>query len=146
MENIKCSDIGFGTYNCAYTVMLPYFVKCLYEENIEDFTDKMVAIDKCLLTEITELWKMGIKTTGCCCGHGDVTKCFIGVKEEYIPQMKEMGYKVFFNSIRPEDEDSFVPKTNLKYGDIPYSEFSYADHNMDVTTEQIANVIYNKKH
>ena len=53
---MKCTDIGFGTYNCAYNIMLPYLVK--------DPTDpkgapqpKTVAIDKCLLPEILSLWE-----------------------------------------------------------------------------------------
>jgi hypothetical protein len=68
-----------------------------------------------LLPEILNLWEKGVKTTGCCCGH-DRKPPFIGVKEEYIDTMKSLGYNVQPNSCRPTDEDSFVPKTKLKYG------------------------------
>ena len=103
----QCSDVGFGTYSCAYNIMLPYLVRG---------EPKTVAIDKCLLPEIVALWEQGIKTTGCCCGHGNTELAFIGVREEHIPKMKKLGYIVFHNPCRPGDEDSFVPKTKLKYG------------------------------
>jgi len=49
---------------------------------------------------------MDIVTTGCCCGHNEV-EGFIGVEDQYIPQMKALGYEVQYNPTRPEDEDSF---------------------------------------
>lgn len=112
---MKCSEIGFGTYDCAYNVMLPYYVTDPTAEKKEKQT-KVVCIDKCLLPEILKLWEKGIKTTGCCCGHGNPDMAFIGVKDEYIEKMKDLGYSVQFNECRPGDEDSFVPMTDLKYG------------------------------
>jgi hypothetical protein len=76
----------------------------------------LVSIDKCLIHEVIDLWEKGIKTTGCCCGHGRRELAFIGVAKEFIPRMKEMGYQVQFNPSRPDDEDSFVPKTPFVYG------------------------------
>lgn len=107
---MRCIDIGFGTADCAYNVMTPF--KCGFDNDY-----KMVNIDKCLLTEVKDLWERGIKTTGCCCGHGKHTP-FIGVFPEDIPRMKELGYQVAVNSCRPDDEDSFVPKTTFEYGEI----------------------------
>lgn len=111
---MKCSDIHFGTYDCVYNIMLPYKVKFPWEDDSQ-LTTKTVAIDKCLLPEILSLWEQGIKTTGCCCGHGQSSKAFIGVKPEFIPRMKELEYTVYYNSCRPNDEDSFIPKTMLTY-------------------------------
>lgn len=108
---MKCHEIGFGTYECAYNIMPPF--KCGFGNEF-----KYVAVDKCLIKEIIDLWEQGIHTTGCCCGHGDSSKAFIGVDFKDIDKMKELGYKVHFNSCRPEDEDSFVPKTTLSYGEI----------------------------
>lgn len=110
----KCSDIQFGTYDCGYNIMLPYYVTDPTDKENRKQT-KMVCIDKCLLPEILSLWESGIKTTGCCCGHGNSSMAFIGVKEEYIPKMKAMGYVVHHNECRPDAEDSFTPKTALKY-------------------------------
>ena len=111
---MKCKEINFGTYDCAYNIMLPYYVT--------DPTDAkqspqahIVAIDKCLLPEILKIWEMGIKTTGCCCGHGREGMSFIGVRPEHIDRMKSLGYEVRFNECRPGDEDSFIPKTQMDY-------------------------------
>lgn len=110
----RCSEILFGSYDCGYNIMLPYYVTDPTDKEHRKQT-KMVCIDKCLLPEILSLWEDGIKTTGCCCGHGDKSMAFIGVKEEYIPKMKAMGYVVQYNECRPNDEDSFIPKTKLNY-------------------------------
>lgn len=111
---MKCEDIKFGTYDCAYNIMLPYLV-IDPSDSKQKPQAKTVAIDKCLLPEILKLWEMGIKTTGCCCGHGEENMSFIGVRPEYIGTMKSLGYKVRFNECRPDDEDSFVPKTRFSY-------------------------------
>lgn len=112
---MDCKDICFGTYDCAYNIMLPWLVRdpTLPDSPPEPYT---AAIDKCLLPEIIHLLEMGIKTTGCCCGHGNQDMAFIGVSPEYIPRMKELGYIVQPNPCRPGDEDSFCPKTELQYG------------------------------
>lgn len=107
---MQCADISFGSADCAYNIMTPFKCGC-------DADFKMVNIDKCLLTEVKDLWERGIKTTGCCCGH-DKQPPFIGVEFEFIPQMKALGYQVAYNSCRPDDEDHFIPKTVLSYGEI----------------------------
>lgn len=112
---MRCSDIGFGTYNCAYNIMLPYLVKDPTDPDRPPFP-KTVAIDKCLLPEILKLWELGIKTTGCCCGHGNKNLAFIGVDPRYIGKMKQLGYTVQFNPCRPDDEDTFYPMTDIVYG------------------------------
>lgn len=71
-----------------------------------------VNLDPCIASEIIKLWRKGIVTTGCCCGHNLKDGfAFIGVEERFIPKMKELGYKVAFNKCRPNDEDSFIPKS-----------------------------------
>lgn len=92
-----CKDIEIGEYGNQATVLWP-------------FSNRFICIDKCLFDEITLLWSMDIITTGCCCGHNKLDG-FIGVEFGCIKQMKELGYKVQFNHMRPNDEDSFTPKT-----------------------------------
>ena len=85
------------------------------------FSNRFLCIDRCLLNEVSLLWSLDIVTTGCCCGH-NIAEPYIGVEFEYIDQMKSLGYTVNFNSSRPKDEDSFVPKsiiTNIKDHDLP---------------------------
>jgi hypothetical protein len=67
-----------------------------------------ICLDACISQEVQDLWDLGITTTGCCCGHNQIAG-FIGVIDEDIPKMKEMGYEVMFNPSRPEAEDSFSP-------------------------------------
>jgi hypothetical protein len=108
---MQCNEIKFATYECAYNIMPPFKTGTFKEF-------RYVAIDKCLIKEIIDLWEQGIKTTGCCCGHGQSDKAFIGVDFEHIGKMKALGYEVRINPLRPNDEDSFVPKTQLNYGEI----------------------------
>jgi len=100
---MKCTEVEFGTFQCAYCIDLPYLV---------DGRRKNVAIDKCLLPEVLKLWEQGIKTTGCCCGHGR-EEPYIGVDFGDIEKMKSLGYRVQYNPSRPDDEDSFFPKTQI---------------------------------
>lgn len=112
---MKCEDIEFGTYGCVYNIVLPWLTKdpCNPEHPPEPY---IAAIDKCLLPEILYLWEQGIKTTGCCCGHGKKTP-YIGVEPKFIEQMISLGYDVQFNPCRPGDNDTFFPKTKLKFGE-----------------------------
>jgi len=104
---MNCKDIDFGTYYCSYSIYLPWKVKFKWE-NIDSSRWQCVEIDKCLLPEILKLWEMGIKTTGCCCGHGDSSKAFISVQNEFISKMLDLGYITALGG--------FKPKTKLKYG------------------------------
>ena len=106
---MKCNKAKIGTYDCVYCIMPPFETGC-FEKKF-----KFVSIDKCLLREILDLWEQGIKTTGCCCGHG-TTEAYIGVEFEDIDKMKALGYKIQYNPSRPNDEDSFYPKTLVDYG------------------------------
>lgn len=114
IKNVRaCADIPFQTYECCYHITLPWLCKYPWED--DSMKEPMtVSIDKCLLPEILELWEMGIKTTGCCCGHGKQS-AFIGVDFDDIQKMKDLGYEVYHNECRPNDEDSFVPKTVMCY-------------------------------
>lgn len=69
-----------------------------------------ISVDRCLLAELRLLWKQGIVTNGCCCGHNEWREwAYIGVRPADIPRMKALGYTVRRNPMRPNDEDSFIP-------------------------------------
>lgn len=120
-KNIRCKDIDYGTYQCAYNIYVPWLCKLPYEDDGQK-KQKAVCIDKCLLPEILRLWEAGIKTTGCCCGHGK-SEPFINVIEDDIQKMKDLGYQVQYNPFRPETEDTFYPKTVLDYGVAKCTEY-----------------------
>jgi len=98
----NCVDVDIGSYDNQICLNAP-----------EHMNYKFLCIDKCLIDEIKYLWSLGIKTTGCCCGHNKI-EGFIGVEFDDIPKMKALGYIVRRNEIRPNDEDSFYPKTIYK--------------------------------
>lgn len=68
-----------------------------------------VVVDPCLKDEIKYLWSLGIITTGCCCGH-NIGFAYIGVEEDFIPEMEKLGYKHQLNPMNVEANDIFVPK------------------------------------
>lgn len=63
-----------------------------YRENrVKDgFGDKII-IDPCIVDEIKMLWKNGIITYGCCCGH-NIMNPYVNVDDSNIQQMLDMGY------------------------------------------------------
>lgn len=105
----KCVNIEIGSYENQICISPPADTK-MYAGMSDK--SKPICLDVCVAEEVQYLWFIGIVTTGCCCGHNMVSP-FIGVTDEDIPRMKEMGYKVAYNDCRPNDEDSFIPKTNL---------------------------------
>jgi hypothetical protein len=105
----NCKDIDLSTNDRFEVLIVPDNME-LYYTNQENQRRYRVSIDKCLVDEIKHLWSLGIKTTGCCCGH-NIVPPYIGVTDDCIPKMKELGYKVTHNPKRPESEDSFLPKS-----------------------------------
>ena len=113
-KQILCKDVEPQSYSCAYHIYLPWKCKFAWEDDSK-LEPKLVSIDKCLLSEIVSLWEMGIKTTGCCCGHGDASKAFISVHPTHIETMTNMGYKTYYNEFNPEAKDHFYPKSAFRY-------------------------------
>ena len=109
-------------YNCKKSVLTPpqKFIKC----NCSNDFKESIVVDACLEEEIKNLWSHGIKTCGCCCGHGRELG-FIEVTDECIQMMEELGYVHYiyqdeFGGV--ERKDAFIPKS---YGHIfdGYSEY-----------------------
>ena len=111
-------------YNCNKKILYPPKNFITYNI-ITDENNKYkneVKVDECLANEIEELWNKGIKTTGCCCGHGFVLG-YIEVTGECIEDMEKLGYVhyIYPNSCGGvERKDAFIPKT---YGHI-YNGYS----------------------
>ena len=73
---------------------------------------KILSIDACLKDEILFLWKKGIITTGCCCGHNKGEKFkYIGVHESCIQKMYDLGYENQKNLMDESRIDGFKPKS-----------------------------------
>lgn len=99
-------------YNCQKQILYP--PKNFIEYNCADGYKDSVCVDKCIANEIEGLWKQGIKTTGCCCGHGKELG-FIQVKDkESIVKMKQLGYQHYIYEDKfggAERLDAFIPQT-----------------------------------
>lgn len=105
MQNIKCRKSQIQDYRCQVCVKPPW-----------KSSKEWIGFDACLAKELFWLWDKGIITTGCCCGkHIDDKKdmSYIGVEDEFIEKMKELGYTVRINETDKTREDEFIPKTNL---------------------------------
>ncbi len=111
---VRCKDIGFGTYDCAYNIMVPWLCK-LPSEPEEARKPKYIAVDKCMLPEILNLWEAGIKTTGCCCGHGREAP-FISVAPEFVERLESAGYVHAVNMTNPDDNTCFFPMAIIAPG------------------------------
>ena len=77
-------------------------------DNEDIYKNYDIEIDDCLVEEIKYLWKKGIRTTGCCCGHKGKYQAYIGVLDGDIPKMLELGYKMSINEFGSIE---FEPKT-----------------------------------
>jgi len=95
-----CRESRIGEYRCY-----SYMVKS---------DGKIISVDTSIRPEIEVLDENGIRTIGCCCGHG-VMQPYIQVAPEYVQKMHELGYEEL-----PVDEHGngkwcFKPKTYLPF-------------------------------
>lgn len=102
-----CIDVEPGSYDNEIMLEIPDNVTLRYNAPGQEVR-KTVCIDQCLAEEIQHLWSLGITTTGCCCGHNK-TNGLIGVIDDDIQHMKDIGYEVVPNPSRPGDEEIFYP-------------------------------------
>lgn len=96
----RCKDIEFGSYDACVTVVLPWAGA------------KVRGIDACMVPEVAELWRQGIRTVESCCGHNQ-KHGYVAVEDEffhqmialgYAPDLRSGGYAVFLSKTEPEDE------------------------------------------
>lgn len=102
-------------YNCEKAILQP--PKDFISRNINGRYKTSVRVDKCLAKEITSLWEQGVKTLGCCCGHGKKLG-FIQVTNDSCKKMLEMGYVNYIYDDRfggIERKDAFIPKSYGHY-------------------------------
>lgn len=97
-------------YKCRKETIFPpeKFIKC----NCSDEYKESVTVDACLAGEIIWLWDKGVKTCGCCCGHGRHLG-FIQVPDDCVDQMRELGYQNYIYEEKfggPERKDTFIPQ------------------------------------
>ena len=89
-----CKNIEIGSYKNSVLVKNP-------------FTKKRIYIDRCILPEIKILWRKGIHTTGCCCGHNKTAPSIV-VTNKYRDNMVRLGYRKMYS---PYNKNIFYSKT-----------------------------------
>lgn len=90
----NCNNIGFGSEeNFAQQIMvdIPVHMGSYKQARLKEGLSDKICIDPCIIEEIQELWKLGIETHGCCCGHNKV-ESFVNVHEKDIYKMIKLGY------------------------------------------------------
>lgn len=102
----RCKNIEVGSYENQITLPRPPHMNG-HKEGSEN---ENLCLDACIAAEVRGLWRKGIITTGCCCGHNKQPP-YIGVIESQIPEMKALGYQVQPNHLDLTREDGFKPKT-----------------------------------
>lgn len=105
-----CENVKIGSYDNQIELQIPDCMADYRELRRREHFPETICVDACLGDEIQELWRQGIKTTGCCCGHNYLPP-FIGVEPEFEKRMLHLGYKIQLNENDPKRTDSFIPKS-----------------------------------
>ena len=85
-----------------------FIMKTVITDVNDVYKNEGIDVDECIAEEIEALWGVGVRTTGCCCGHGKTTGS-IGVEKVDIPTMIKLGYKNLHGRDRV-----FIPKSKCK--------------------------------
>jgi len=98
-----CVDVEIGSYGNQIQVSAPEHMRGL---SLGCMTIReSICLDRCIANEVQALWRDGVTTTGCCCGHNKTTG-YIGVYgEESKTRMLRLGYDLL------RSDDSFYPKS-----------------------------------
>ena len=119
IKRCKCDAKSYrcGEYTHPMVVLnLPdIYSRNLYRKGYTTKRKKQVAVDECLADEILNLWKFGVITTSCCCGH-NIRKLqpYIAVTSHSVDAMLKLGYRQIFNPLQPQSTQFFHPKS-VKY-------------------------------
>lgn len=92
----RCVNVEMGSYANQEVLTPPW-------------GGKPAGIDRCLQDEIEGLWRLGIVTVECCCGH-NVTTGYIAVGAGHEPTMRSLGYQP--DPRLPDRAEIFLPKTS----------------------------------
>lgn len=92
-----CVEVEMGTYANSVALMPPAGL---------GITRVPVTVDRCIADEVAGLWRVGVLTTGNCCGHNKADPFISVAREEDVATMRRMGYKS-----HADRDDHFYPKS-----------------------------------
>lgn len=107
----QCNNVEMGSYDNQRTIPVPahmaYYKRCRLNNGLQPF----ISVDKCCVPELVLLWKNGIHTYGCCCGHGK-ERPYINVAEcQYLAALK-LGFRPYRYPNDPKRKDTVYWPTN----------------------------------
>ena len=76
-----------------------------------------ISVDRCMAGQIISLWKAGIRTYGCCCGHGDRVG-MINVGEEDFEKALELGWEKYDFENAPDRRDTVLARSPYLYSQV----------------------------
>ena len=94
-EMCNCKKITPQSQECydqMVKIEIPDHMAEYRENRINAGLGKYVSIDPCIFIEIWQLWRNGIHTRGCCCGHNGANPSYVNVANTSIKKMLKMGY------------------------------------------------------
>ena len=100
-------------YNCKKRIIYPPKNFITYNCDSKKYKTNIL-VDECLADEIENLWNKGIRTTGCCCGHGKYLGFINVCQDDDIEKMEHLGYQhyIFEDDFGGEKrKDKFIPKS-----------------------------------
>ena len=91
----NCVNIEVGTYE-NQTLLGYYPIMREYRDNrvAAGLSGDGIPVDTCLVEQVIELWKAGIRTYGCCCGHNKVD-AFINVNADDYTRALALGFEPY---------------------------------------------------
>jgi len=96
-----CINVELQSYDNQICVPIPYWM--IDPSSSQEF----ICIDTCIYPEILELWKNGVETIGCCCGHNKVP-AYIQVESSSVYTMYRLGY---IDKTNEHGAIIFIPKS-----------------------------------
>ena len=94
LKPCRFNDVHYGDYGNYVT--------------IKRDDERDICVDACMVPELKDLWRKGIETLECCCGHGK-RNGYIAVSDSSRPAMEELGYKP-----DPTAPHCYLCKTHVK--------------------------------
>ncbi len=101
----QCDNVEMGSYGNQRTFPVPVHMTYYKRRRQANGLLPFLSVDKCCVPELVLLWKNGIETYGCCCGHGKV-RPYINVPENQFRAALKLGFRPYRYPSDPKRKDA----------------------------------------
>ncbi len=101
----SCTSVDMGSYDNQRTFPIPTHMAYYKRHRQAHGLLPFISVDKCCVPELVLLWKNGIKTYGCCCGHGKAHP-YINVPEDQFRAALNLGFRPYRYPDDPKRKDA----------------------------------------